>query len=213
MIKMYNYDLIFSDNLKAYDGIGNWTEENLVSVDGDTVNNINDMLLINVTDTDRYIYTQLNKKIYNFVFGIDFLVNTISVNNVVFFALGDAVDLSNIANFAVYFKKTATNVITVYNEDTAAIGTISYTENQDLLKIKIKQLYFQETSTTGLIEVFYKNVTTDTSWAHVGSTKTQSMGIEYVGFGNLITAGTVNMFYKNAILQEIIPNEIENDSL
>ena len=213
MIKMYNYDLIFSDNLKTYDNLGNWTEENFVSVDGDTVNNINDMLLINVTDTDRYIYTQLNKKIYNFVFGIDFLVNTISVNDVVFFALGDAVDLSLIASFVVYFKKTASNVITVYDQEDVAIGTISYTENQDLLKIKIKQLYFQETSTTGLIEVFYKNVTTDTSWAHVGSTATQSMGIEYLGFGNLITSGTVNMFCKNAILQEIIPNEIENDSL
>lgn len=205
---MYNYVPAFVDNFANYDNLSNWTELNFES--DDYAGSRNNMLFLKVDAASEYIRTQLGRTLYNFKLEFDLRLNNVGGNSYVFVAGNDS-DLTVAANtiFSVY--RSAANTLQLKDENQSnQIGSnITITEGQTWIRFKIMQLFFGKTSSTGLIQAWYKNLTNhDTLWTYIGARSSQSEKLEYIGLGGFNDA--MDLSAKNLICKGVFPHEIKN---
>lgn len=206
MIKMIRKKVIFCDNLADYDTLGNWDENE----DDVTYTSNNDYLDIYKTNSDRPVggnYIDLTTpfdEIFNFITEIDFKVIQKSTNENL--KIIDLIDGST-SRAHINVNLTA-GEIKFYDTVPAQIGTGSYTlVANKWYRAKFIQSFYQQTSATGKISAYIKDLTDpNNDWEFIGTNSAQSSGIDDIRLGHPeqpAAAETYQYQFKNLIIYEL----------
>lgn len=128
-----------------------------------------------------------------------------------FFVLGNDSDLTVAANTIFSIYRSASNTLQVKDENQSnQIGSnISITEGSTWIRFKIIQTFFNKTTTTGLIQVWYKNLSNrDLLWTYVGARSSQTEELEYIGIGGI--DDSINLSAKRLMIWGVLSHEIKN---
>lgn len=208
---MYKHPPIFSENFRKYDAAEKWQ----VTGDDATYGSRDDHLITTKTNTDAAAnYISLKNKfnsIYNFKFAIDIKINKQSGAA----DLGIVELLEDSTRRALIRSYLGSTRFQAIDEDNAQIGSNFTIEADKFYRIKIIQYFFGQTSTTGIICVFAKDLSNpDDIWNFLGQNELQSGGINDIRVGHPESSNETYQFrFRNSLLREISSHEIENISI
>ena len=201
---MLRKKIIFCDNLLDYDTLGNWDE----TLDNGVIYSSNNYLNIYKTPGDGGVESNyidltapLSADVYNFIIEIDFKAIFQSDSDVEYFIL-----LMNDADTVAGVKVNESDERFYFQRD----GGTQFGDAQVMYKniwyrIKFVQSFYQQTSATGKLYAYYKDLSIENNeWVYVSSYSSQSKGINDIRIGHP-DADNQNFHYqfKNLILYEL----------
>ena len=199
---MIRKKVIFCDNLTDYDTLGNWD----VQGDDATYTSNNDYLDTYKTNSDgaaNYLdlTNTFDRKIYNFIVELDFkVIQQEDALPEYFFKIIDGTTDRGGVEVNLTFDDFVFN-----DEDDVQIGAKQTAYVDIWYRVKLVQSFFQQTSTTGKISGYIKDLSDpDNDWEYIGTNSSQSGGIDDIRIGHPDTDSETYQFqFKNLIVYEL----------